>query len=80
MTVEEKRAIKEWMKGNSTYTKHRPARRKFETNRVIVNGIDDTWQLDLVDMTPYNITHNRSFNYILLCIDFFSVNIYGEKN
>ena len=79
VTVEEKRAIKEWMKGNSTYTKHRPARRKFETNRVIVNGIDDTWQLDLVDMTPYNNTHNRPFNYILLCIDVFCKYLWGKK-
>jgi len=45
VTVEDKRGIKEWMKGNSTYTKHRQAR-KFETNRVIVNGIHDTWLLD----------------------------------
>ena len=28
----EKCQVKEWMKGNGTYTKHRPARRRFQTN------------------------------------------------
>jgi hypothetical protein len=55
------------MKGNSTYTKHRYARRRFPTNKVIVNGIDDTWQMDLVaDGT------NNCYNWILVCIDVFS--------
>ena len=68
---EDKRRVKEWMKGNSTYTKHRYARRRFPTNKVIVNGIDDTWQMDLVDMCSYNRTNN-GYNWILVCIDVFS--------
>jgi hypothetical protein len=68
---EDKRRVKEWMKGNSTYTKHRYARRRFPTNKVIVNGIDDTWQMDLVDMCSYSRTNN-GYNWILVCIDVFS--------
>jgi hypothetical protein len=39
---EDKRRVREWMKGNSTYTKHQYARRQYPTNKVNVNGIDDT--------------------------------------
>jgi hypothetical protein len=37
---EKKRRLREWMKGNSTYTNHRYARRRFPTYKVINNGID----------------------------------------
>jgi hypothetical protein len=40
--VQDKRRVRECMKGNSTYTKHRYASRRFPTNIVIVNGLDDT--------------------------------------
>ncbi len=56
------------MKGNSTYTKHRYVRRRFPTNKVIVNGLDDTWKMDLVDMCSYS----NGYNWILVCIDVFS--------
>ena len=62
---EDKRRARDWMKGNSTYTKHRYARRRFPTNKVIVNGIDDTLQMDLVDMCSYSISNN-GYNWILV--------------
>jgi hypothetical protein len=63
---EDKRRVKEWMKGYSTYTKHRYARRRFP-----INGIDDIWQMDLVDMCCYS-RNNNGHNWILVCIDGFS--------
>ena len=36
--------------GQDTYTLHKPARRNFKRNRVIVRGIDEQWQMDLADM------------------------------
>jgi hypothetical protein len=62
------------MKGNSTYTKHRYARRRFPTNKVIVNGLDDTWQMDLFDMCSYSSTNN-GYNWMLVCM--FLVNLFG---
>ena len=32
------------------YTLHKPARRRFKRNRVIVNGKDKQWEADLVDV------------------------------
>ena len=53
------------------YTKHHPARRVFPTNKVIVYGIDATWQIDLADMTKYS-RQNNGFKWILICIDILS--------
>ena len=30
----------EWLKGEEAYTLHRPARRRFERDRIVVDGID----------------------------------------
>jgi hypothetical protein len=62
---------KECAKGYGTYTKHSPARRRFKNNRVIVSGIDDTLQLDLIDFQTYSEI-NEKFNWILICIYAFS--------
>jgi hypothetical protein len=42
--------IKEWLMQQDTYTLHKPMRRHFKRNRVIVDGIDQQWQMDLADM------------------------------
>ena len=42
--------IKQWLMRQDTYTLHKPMRRHFRRNRVIVGGIDQQWQMDLADM------------------------------
>ncbi|KAF8787925.1 hypothetical protein HNY73_009473 [Argiope bruennichi] len=46
---------KKWLKAKESYTLHRAARRNFKRNRVIVGGIDEQFQADLLDM------HSLSF-------------------
>lgn len=53
------------------YELHRPARKNFVRRRFIQKGLDDTWQIDLIDMQKYS-KHNRGYKYILACIDTFS--------
>ena len=36
------------------YTLHKPARRRLKRNRVIVNGKEEQWQADLVDVQALN--------------------------
>lgn len=63
--------INNWFLNNESYTIHKPIRKKFLRNKVIVNGIDDTWQADLVDLT--NLAHiNDNYKFILTVIDVFS--------
>lgn len=50
---------------------HAPARRFFPRRRVIVKGLDDLWQADLVDVRQFR-KDNRGYQYILTVIDVFS--------
>ena len=63
--------IKEWLSKQPTYTLHKPIRKRFKRNRVMVNGIDQQWQADLVDMTSLS-EYNGGYKYILTCIDVLS--------
>ena len=50
---------------------HKPARRNFKRNRVIVGGIDEEWQMDLADLQSMK-QYNDGYRYLLVCIDVFS--------
>lgn len=50
---------------------HKPARKNFKRRRVILKGIDDLWQADLIDLQKFK-SKNKQFNYILVIIDTFS--------
>lgn len=50
---------------------HAPARRNFGRRRVIIKGIRDLFQIDLVEMIPY-AKENDNFKYIFVCINTFS--------
>ena len=63
--------LKKWLMKQDTYTLHKPARRHYRRNRVIVGGIDELWQMDLADMQPVS-TDNDGYRYLLVCIDVFS--------
>jgi len=63
--------VKEWLSKQATYSVHKPARRKYPRNRVLVSSIDDQWQADLVDMQSLD-KYNDGNRYILTCIDLFS--------
>lgn len=66
-----KKDIKQWLESVDAYTLHKPIRRKFKTNRVIVYNIDQQWQADLVDVTNLQ-KFNGGHRYILTCIDILS--------
>lgn len=63
--------VKDWLSTQNVYTLHRPARKNFLRNRIIVSHIDEQWECDLVDMRHYS-RQNRGYNYILNIIDCFS--------
>lgn len=50
---------------------HRKARVNFPRRNVVIKGIDDLWQIDLVEMIPY-AKENKNFKYLLTVIDTFS--------
>ena len=69
--VLKEKELKEWLQSQPVYTIHRPKRKRYHRNKVIVSGIDDTWQADLVDMQAMS-KDNDSYKYILTIIDVFS--------
>lgn len=50
---------------------HRPARKNFPRRHVVQRGINDTLEIDLVEMIPYART-NKGYKYLLTVIDIFS--------
>ena len=54
-----------------SYSLHRPIKKRFKRNQVIVSGIDDTWQADLVDVSSIS-KQNNGIKFLLTCIDIFS--------
>lgn len=50
---------------------HKPARKNYKRRRVIVKGLRDLFQADLVEMIPF-ARINKGFRYILVVIDAFS--------
>ena len=66
-----KKEIENWLLEQEEYTLHKPLVKKFPRNQVIVTGIDDTWQADLVDVTKIS-NQNNGNKFLLTCIDVFS--------
>lgn len=50
---------------------HKPVRKNFTRRRTIIKGLDDLWQMDLVDMQKH-AHKNKNFKYIFVMIDCFS--------
>lgn len=56
---------------------HKPARKKFKRRKVVIKGLNDLWQADLVEMIPY-ARQNRGYRYILVIINTFSKFVWAE--
>lgn len=61
----------EWLIGQDAYTLHKGVRKRFPRRRVVVSGIDDQFQADLIDMHKFQ-TANHANQFILTVIDVFS--------
>lgn len=56
---------------------HKSAKRNYKRRRVVVKGINDLWQADLVEMQPY-AKLNRGYRYILIVINTFSKYVWAQ--
>lgn len=66
-----KNDVLDWFQDQESYTLHKPVKKKFLRNQIIVYGIDDTWQADLIDLQSLS-KENQGFKYLLTVIDVFS--------
>ena len=63
--------VQSFLQNQYVYTLHKPARRNFIRNKVIVPGPNYQFQIDLSDMQSIK-EENDGYQYILTCIDVFS--------
>lgn len=70
-TSQLRKKVKNWLAEQDVYTLHKPVIRRFKRSRVVVGGIDDQWQADLVDLSKL-AKYNDGYKYLLTCIDVFS--------
>ncbi len=63
--------VKDWLSGEFTYTLHKPIRKKFTRNPIIVEDVDQQWEADLVDMQEFK-RMNKGYTFMLTVIDILS--------
>ncbi len=63
--------IRAWLETQDTYTLHKPPKRTFKHSRVVVGGMDQQWQADLVDIRRH-AKDNQGVKFLLCVIDVFS--------
>ena len=66
-----KATVLKWLEAQGSYSIHKPIARKFKENRVVVNGKDEQWQADLVDVQRLSKS-NKGYKHILTVIDVLS--------
>ena len=71
------KTAQKWLQSQTTYSLHKPARRRYGSRRYRMSGMDHQWQADLVDMQAY-ATENDDFKHILTVIDMFSRYAWAE--
>ena len=72
-----KTQIKKWLSHQDAYTLHKPVRKRFPRRRIIVTGILEQYQCDLIDVQRLK-SRNDGFGYILTCIDVFTKKAYAN--
>lgn len=63
-----RKAVEDWLKTQDVYTLHRPARKRIKRNKILVSGLDDQWESDLIDVQSI-AKYNSNYKYLLTCID-----------
>lgn len=65
------KTVKTFLETQDTYTVHRPARRRYATSKVVVYGIRQQYDADLMDMQRLSPS-NDNVTFVLVLIDDFS--------
>ena len=73
-----KREIEDFLSNKDAYTLHRPARRRFPRNRVVVGELFQMFDADLLFMTRY-AEENQGYRYILAAVGILSHYAFCEK-
>lgn len=70
-TKQPSKIVKSWLTKQLAYSLNKQIRYKFPTRSYNTSGINELWQMDLMEMIPFARV-NKGYKYILTCIDVFS--------
>ncbi len=73
-----KREVKEFLKGQNSYTLHYPARRRIKRNRVVVGGVGHLAESDLLSFESLS-SDNDGYKFLITFVDVMSKFAYVEK-
>lgn len=65
-------AVKKALLRVHSYTRFKPIRNKYPKMTTRSNDVDERWQLDLMNTTPFGPEDNDNFKFLLIVIDVFS--------
>lgn len=66
-----KYTVKKWLQNQEDYSLQKPARKSFRKARVVINKVDEMYDLDLADVSSLS-KYNNQVKFLLICIDIFS--------
>ena len=66
-----RRQTQRWLGKQLAYSLNKPMRKRFPTRAYRAAGVNNVWQMDLMEMIPY-ASINDGYRYVLTCIDVFS--------
>ena len=72
-----KKQLYEWLSKQDVYTSHHPIIHHFARRRVVTRGLNDVWDVDLMDMSNL-AKYNDGVHFIAIFIDIFSRYLYME--
>ena len=72
-----KKQLYEWLSKQDVYTSHHPIIHRFARRRVVTRGLNDVWDVDLMDMSNL-AKYNDGVHFIAILIDIFSRYLYVE--
>ena len=73
-----KKQLYEWLSKQDIYTSHHPIIHRFARKRVVTRGLNDVWDVDLMDMSNL-AKYNQGVTFIAIFIDIFSRYLYVES-
>ena len=71
------KSVKNWLQDQDAFSLLQPVKYKFKRRRVVTNGIDDLWDIDLADVSNL-ASHNDDMKFLLIVIDVFSKHLWAE--
>ena len=72
-----KKQLYEWLSKQDVYTSHHPIIHLFARRRAVTRGLNDVWDVDLMDMSNL-AKYNDGVHFIAIFIDIFSRYLYVE--